>query len=164
MTQSLSKSAKSLQNALKSNGLECKVKELINNARTSQDVAKSIGCSIGQIVKSLIFKIETTCEPVLVLASGLNHVNERVIEFEVGGKIVKADARFTKDVTGYVVGGIPPIGHKQKINYIFIDEDLMKYSSLWAAAGAPEAMFNLQPRDLCKITQGKIINLNVIKK
>lgn len=159
MAQSLSKLAKSLQNNLKTNGFNGQVVELVSTARTAQDAAASIGCDVAQIAKSLIFKTNDSSQPVLVLASGLNRVSEKTIESYVGEKIVKADADFTKNVTGFAIGGIPPIGHKQKINFIFIDEDLTKLSSLWAAAGHSHVVFNVLPKELVAMTQGKVINI-----
>ncbi len=158
MSQSLSKAAKSLQNTLKSHGVDCKVIELATSTKTAHDAANSLKCSIAQIAKSLIFKTDSG-KPVLVLASGSNRVNEKTIEQYVGEKIVKADADFTRNVTGFAIGGIPPIGHKQKIDFIFIDEDLMKLSSIWAAAGTPYAVFNLSPKELSELTRGKIISI-----
>jgi len=159
MAQALSKLAKSLQSSLKTHGFHGQVVELVSTARTAQDAAASIGCNVAQIAKSLIFKTVDTDQPVLVLASGLNRVSEKTIEFYVGEKIVKADAKFTKDVTGYAIGGIPPIGHKQKITFIFIDEDLMKLTTLWAAAGHSHVVFNIGPKELVAMTQGKVINI-----
>jgi len=159
MAQALSKLAKSLQNNLKTYGFHGQVVELVSTARTAQDAAASIGCNVAQIAKSLIFKTVETGQPVLVLASGLNRVGEKTIESYVGEKIVKADAKFTKDVTGYAIGGIPPIGHKQKINFIFIDEDLMKLNSVWVAAGDSLVMFTITPKELVTMTQGKVINI-----
>lgn len=163
MNQSLSKSAKSLQSALKKHGLDCKVVELASSARTAQDAANSIGCNIAQIAKSLIFKTVTTSKPVLVLASGLNKVSEKVIESYIGEPIVKADAQFTKDITGFAIGGIPPIGHKQQIDFIFIDQDLIKLSSFWASAGTSHVVFNVTAKDLLAVVPGKVINLNIAK-
>ncbi len=159
MSQSLSKAAKSLQSTLKNHGVTCKVIELATSTKTAHDAANSLGCSIAQIAKSLIFKTVSTGKPVLVLASGSNRVNEKTIEQHVGEKIIKADADFVRDVTGFAIGGIPPIGHKQKIDFIFIDEDLMKLDSLWAAAGTPYAVFNVQAKELFELTRGKIISI-----
>jgi prolyl-tRNA editing enzyme YbaK/EbsC (Cys-tRNA(Pro) deacylase) len=99
---------------------------------------------------------------VLILVSGQNRVNEKVIESHVGEKITKADADFTKDITGFAVGGIPPIGHRQVIDFIFIDQDLMKFDSIWAAAGTPNAVFNLQSKNLVEMTEGKIISISPV--
>lgn len=161
MNKFLTKSAQSVQDALSNNGLKCMVIELSSSAKTAQDAASSIGCSVAQIVKSLIFKTKQTNKPILILASGSNRVIEKVIESYVGESIVKADANFTRDVTGFAIGGIPPIGHKQVIDLIFIDEDLLKFDSVWAAAGTPNAVFNLLGKDLLAVTKGKVISMRI---
>ena len=159
MNNKIARSAKSVQDVLINNGLDCKVIELVDSARTALDAASAIGCKVEQIVKSLIFKTKQTHKPVLVLASGPNRVNEKIIELYTNENIVKADADFTKEITGFAIGGIPPIGHKQKIDFIFIDEDLLNFDSIWAAAGTPNAVFNLQSTDLLLITNGKIVSI-----
>jgi prolyl-tRNA editing enzyme YbaK/EbsC (Cys-tRNA(Pro) deacylase) len=159
MNQSLTKSAKSVQDALATKGLECKVVELAESTRTAQDAASTIGCDVAQIVKSLIFMTKQTHKPVLILASGPNRVNEKVIEAQVGEKISKADADFAREVTGFAIGGIPPIGHKHTIDLIFIDEDLLTFDSVWAAAGTPNAVFNLRGNDLLEMTNGTVISI-----
>ncbi|MBI2707536.1 MAG: YbaK/EbsC family protein [Proteobacteria bacterium] len=158
-TQTLTKSAQSVQDALASQGLECKVVVLSESTRTAKEAAMTIGCDVAQIVKSLIFKTKSTNKPVLILASGPNRVNEKVIESHVGEKITKADADFTREVTDFAIGGIPPMGHKKIIDHIFIDEDLLKFDSVWAAAGTPNAVFNLQSKDLLALTAGKVISI-----
>jgi prolyl-tRNA editing enzyme YbaK/EbsC (Cys-tRNA(Pro) deacylase) len=158
-TQALAKSAQSVQDALANAGLTCRVVELSASTRTAQDAASTIGCDVSQIVKSLIFKTKETHRPVLVLASGPNRVNEKVIESLVGEKIVKADADFTRDITGFAIGGIPPIGHREPIDLVFIDEDLLKFDDIWAAAGTPNAVFNLKGKDLREMTHGQVISI-----
>ncbi len=91
------------------------------------------------------------------MASGVNRVNEKIIENWVGEPLVKADADFTRDKTGFAIGGVPPIGHKQIIPLIFIDEDLLQHGQLWAAAGTPNAVFSLQASDIEHLTLGKIV-------
>lgn len=162
MNQLLAKSAQTVRDVLAKKGLKCKVVEMADSTRTAQDAANAIGCDIAQIVKSLIFKTKATHRPVLILVSGQNRVNEKVIESHVGEKITKADADFTRDITGFAVGGIPPIGHKQAIDFIFIDQDLMKFDSIWAAAGTPNAVFNLQSKNLVEMTEGKIISISPV--
>lgn len=157
--QSLAKSAQSVQDALASKGLSCCVVELSASTRTAQEAADAIGCEVAQIVKSLIFKTKETHKPVLVLASGPNRVNEKAIESYVGEKITKANADFTREVTGFAIGGIPPIGHKTPIDLIFIDENLLKFDDIWAAAGTPNAVFNLKGKDLLEMTHGKVISV-----
>lgn len=156
---SLSKSAESVQKSLLEKGVECVVVELAQSTRTAQDAATTIGCEVGQIVKSLLFCTKETRKPVLVLASGVNRVDEKIIQSYVGEKIIKADADFTRAVTGFAIGGIPPLGHQSHIAHIYIDEDLLKYETLWAAAGTPYAVFSLPAQKLQTITDGKVISI-----
>jgi prolyl-tRNA editing enzyme YbaK/EbsC (Cys-tRNA(Pro) deacylase) len=155
----LSKSAQSVQNVLDKKGIQTTVIELPTSTRTAQDAALTIGCLIDQIVKSLIFKTKDSNTPILVLASGPNRVNESMIEAAIGEKITKADADFTREVTGFAIGGIPPVGHKQTIK-TFIDQDLMKFEKLWAAAGTSNAVFYLKNSDLLALTNGTIIAIH----
>lgn len=153
----LSKSAAIIQKALCEKGLGFEVVELNTSTRTANDAAMTIGCQVGQIVKSLLFRTTETQRPVLVLASGKNRVNEEVVQRYIGEKILKADADFTREVTGFAIGGIPPLGHKNPISLVYIDEDLIQHETLWAAAGTPYAVFSLSPKELQKATSGKIV-------
>lgn len=155
----LSKSAKSVQDALFEKGLSLQVLELSSSTRTAQDAANTIGCEVGQIVKSLLFKTIKTNQPILILASGVNRVNEKTIESVIHEKIEKADAHFTREVTGFAIGGIPPVGHQSKIDTILIDEDLFKFEMLWAAAGTPNSVFSLHPADLKILTHGIVVSI-----
>jgi prolyl-tRNA editing enzyme YbaK/EbsC (Cys-tRNA(Pro) deacylase) len=152
----LSKSAQRVQDALAKKGITLKVIELPESTRTAQEAASAIGCTIGQIVKSLLFKTQETQKPILVLTSGSNRVNETLIEKHLNEKIGKADADFTRITTGFAIGGVPPIGHVQLIQ-TFIDEDLLRFNELWAAAGTPHAVFSLSPQDLQSLINGKVI-------
>ena len=155
----VSKSAQSIQNVLVEKGLTLEVIELSSSTRTANDAAATIGCDVAQIVKSLLFRSAYTSQPVFILASGVNRVNEKTIETLVGEKIVKANADFTREITGYAIGGVPPVGHKQIINHIFIDEDLLQYEKLWAAAGTPNAVFSLYSSSIESLTNGKIVSI-----
>ncbi|MCB1109914.1 MAG: YbaK/EbsC family protein [Chlamydiia bacterium] len=152
----LSKSAQNVQEALNQKGVVTKVVELPASTRTADEAAQAIGCIVAQIVKSLIFQTKETHRPILVLASGVNRVNEKLIGKAVGEKIRKADADFTREVTGFAIGGIPPIGHKTPIA-TYIDEDLLQHQTLWAAAGTPHAVFSLDSSLLVDLTQGTVI-------
>lgn len=156
--ESLSKSAQSVQEALVKRGLPLKVVELSASTRTAQEAAEAIGCTVGQIAKSLIFRTVTTKRPILVIASGINRVNEKALEQHIGEKIEKADADFIRDVTGFAIGGIPPVGHRQTID-TFIDSDLLTYKEIWAAAGTPHAVFCLESIQLAPLTAGKVISI-----
>jgi prolyl-tRNA editing enzyme YbaK/EbsC (Cys-tRNA(Pro) deacylase) len=120
--ETLSKSAQSVQDVLTKKGISTRVVEMPASTRTAQDAANAIGCEVAQIVKSLIFCTKQTKKPILVLASGVNRVNEKAIEKHVGQEIGKADADFTREVTGFAIGGIPPGGQKQQIQPL-IDQD-----------------------------------------
>lgn len=152
----LSNSARCVQDALIKKGLELTVKELPASTRTANDAAATIGCEVAQIVKSLVFRAKGSNKPILVLASGINRVNEKLIEAEINETIEKADADYTREVTGFAIGGIPPLGHREKIR-TFIDIDLLNYHQLWAAAGTPNAVFCFNSADIENMTDGKII-------
>jgi len=154
----LSPSAQRVQDALENLGLSLQVVELPDSARTAAEAARAIDCTIGQIAKSLIFKTKATGRPVLVIASGANRVDEKKISHLLGEKIVKADADFVRQHTGFTIGGVSPVGHLQELT-TFIDEDLLKYDEIWAAAGTPRAVFRLIGADLVRATGGKVISV-----
>jgi len=156
MSSNLKKSAEKVQSVLNEFGFELNVIELSDSTRTAQEAANTIGCTISQIAKSLIFQGKTTKNPILIIASGTNRINEKAIKEYIGEKLGKADADFVLEHTGFAIGGIPPIGHKNPIT-TFIDEDLMQYEEIWAAAGTPNAVFKLTPKILAEITKGNII-------
>ena len=154
----LSTSAQKIQDLLNSIGLNYTVIEHAESTRTAQEAADRAGCELGQIVKSLIFRGKASGKPILVLTSGSNRVDEKRISEYAGETISRADADFVRTITGYAIGGVPPIGHTEKME-TYLDEDLQQYLVVWAAAGTPNAIFELTPTDLQKITGGK--NLRV---
>lgn len=154
----LSKSAEFVQRALCEKGLKFEVVELNASTRTANDAAMTIGCQVEQIIKSLLFRTKETQKPVLVLASGKNRVSEKIIQKYIGEKIEKADADFTREITGFAIGGMP-LGHKNLIPFVYIDEDLLQYETLWAAAGTPYAVFSLPAKELQAVTSGKIVSI-----
>jgi prolyl-tRNA editing enzyme YbaK/EbsC (Cys-tRNA(Pro) deacylase) len=158
MDQVVSAAVGRVQKSLQEKGLAFEIKEFSESTRTALDVAAAIGCEVAQIVKSLLFKTVQTNKPILILASGQNRVNEKTIKALVGEAIVKADADFTREITGFAIGGIPPLGNV-KISTILIDEDLLNFEILWAAAGTPFTVFNLQSSDIQKMTHGKIVSI-----
>ena len=154
----LSSSALKVQQALNANGMQLEVVELPDSTRTSQEAAQAIGCQVGQIAKSIVFQTLTSQRPILVIASGSNRVSEKAIEELVGEVIGKADAEFVRQRTGFVIGGVPPLGHSEKLE-TFIDQDLLQYLEIWAAAGTPHAVFHLTPDDLLRMTCGLVIKV-----
>ena len=157
MTQ-LSPTAQKIQDVLRALGFDLTVIEHAESTRTAQEAAERVGVTLGQIVKSLIFRGKTTGKPILVLTSGANRVDEKRIKAYAGEKIERADADFVRDATGYAIGGVPPIAHAKPME-TYLDEDLLQYDVIWAAAGTPKAVFELTPDDLQKMTQGKVVGI-----
>lgn len=151
----LSSSAQKIQDQLKSLGYEYTVIEHAESTRTAQEAADRAGCQLGQIVKSLIFKGRESGKPILVLTSGANRVDEKRISAYAGEPISRADADFVRTVTGFAIGGVPPVGHIQKME-TYIDEDFLQYQTIWAAAGTPNAIFELKTSDLQTMTNGTL--------
>jgi prolyl-tRNA editing enzyme YbaK/EbsC (Cys-tRNA(Pro) deacylase) len=151
----LSPSAQKIQDQIKSLGYDYIVIEHGESTRTAQEAADRAGCELGQIVKSLIFKGKESSKPILVLTSGANRVDEKRISGYAGEPIGRADADFVRSVTGFAIGGVPPVGHIQKME-TYIDEDFLQYPTVWAAAGTPNAIFELKTEDLQKMTDGKV--------
>lgn len=154
----LSSQALKIQQALRAIGLQLEVIELPDSTRTSLEAAQALGCQVGQIAKTLVFQTVSSCRPVLIIASGSNRVNEKLCASLIGEEISKADADFVRSHTGFVIGGVPPLGHTEKLE-IFIDQDLLQYDEIWAAAGTPHAVFHLTPDDLLRMTNGKVIKV-----
>jgi Cys-tRNA(Pro) deacylase len=159
MTDILSTSAQRVQDLLRAQGFDSTVVELADSTRTAQEAAQAIGCTVAQIVKSLVFKTEQSQEPIFVVASGANRVNEQRLTELVGEPIGKANANFVRQHTGYAIGGVAPIGHTDTLR-TFIDADLLQYDTIWAAAGTPFAVFRLTPQDLQKMTGGTVVSIH----
>jgi prolyl-tRNA editing enzyme YbaK/EbsC (Cys-tRNA(Pro) deacylase) len=154
----LSPSAQKVQDLIKSLGYDYTVIEHAESTRTAQEAADRAGCELGQIVKSLIFKGKDSGRPVLVLTSGANRVDEKRISEYMGEPIRRADADFVRAVTGFAIGGVPPLGHLQRME-TFIDEDFLQYETVWAAAGTPNAIFAVKTADLQKMTAGRVVGV-----
>jgi prolyl-tRNA editing enzyme YbaK/EbsC (Cys-tRNA(Pro) deacylase) len=154
----LSSSAQKIQDQLRSLGYTYIVIEHAESTRTAQEAADRAGCELGQIVKSLIFKGKESGKPILVLTSGANRVDETRISQYAGEAIGRADADFVRAVTGFAIGGVPPVGHLQAME-TYIDEDFLAYPTIWAAAGTPNAIFELKTDDLQIMTGGNVVRV-----
>jgi prolyl-tRNA editing enzyme YbaK/EbsC (Cys-tRNA(Pro) deacylase) len=159
MSSSLSGSAQRVQEALAERGVACQVVELPSSSRTAAEAAAAIGCTVGQIAKSLVFRTQNTGRPVLVITSGSNRVDEAKIGRQMGEPITKAGAGFVREQTGYAIGGVPPLGHTNPLATL-IDADLMQFDEIWAAAGTPFAVFRLTPTQLVQIAPGDVIDVS----
>lgn len=157
MPSDLSASARRVQEALQRHGLDCHVVELPDSTRTAPEAA-AIGCHVAQIVKSLVFRGRCTDRPILVVASGANRVNEKMLGELAGEPVEKASAGFVRERTGFAIGGVPPLGHIEPL-LTFIDEDLLQYDEIWSAAGTPHAVFCLTPLQLTRITGGIVTRI-----
>lgn len=145
-----------VQAALKARGLSISVVELDKSTRTSHDAAEAIGTTVAQIAKSLVF--EAGDRPVLVIASGTNRVSEEKLTRIFGSEVRMAGANAVKAATGFPIGGVPPIGHSSHLE-ILIDDDLLHFDHLWAAAGTPNAVFPISPERLVAITDGTVADI-----
>lgn len=135
-------------------GLDAQVVEFEQPTRTSAEAASAIGCTVAEIAKSVVFKGKESGLAVVVVASGTNRVCEKKVAALVGEKLGRADADFVREATGYVIGGVSPIGHAQPVKLV-LDEDLQRYERLWAAAGTPFSVFPLTPADLVRIAPAR---------
>ena len=158
MSGTLPPSAVKVQRALDAHGAAFRVVEMPATTRTAQEAATAIGCDVGQIAKSILFKGTTSGKAILVVASGVNRINEKRIAAHTGEPLGKATPDFVRAATGYVIGGVPPLGFPQRIE-TWIDRDLLQYAEIWAAAGTPYAVFSLTPAVLADLTGGTVIDV-----
>lgn len=149
-------SARRVQDALRALGSDAEVIELSESTRTATDAARAVGTTVAQIVKSLIFKAGE--EPVLVLVSGVNRVSMGKLQSLVGAPVSKADGEWVRRVTGFAIGGVPPIGHPRPMR-TFLDEDLLQFREVWAAGGTPNAVFRISPEELIRLTRATIADV-----
>jgi prolyl-tRNA editing enzyme YbaK/EbsC (Cys-tRNA(Pro) deacylase) len=149
-------SAERVRQALAGVGLMPDIKEFSATTRTSAEAAAAIGCTVAQIAKSVVFRAVGLNRAVLVIASGVNRVDETLVAAALGDRIAKADATFVRDKTGFAIGGVAPVGHTEK-PLTLIDEDLLQHAEIWAAAGTPNSVFPLTPQALVAMTGGQVI-------
>lgn len=153
----LSPSAQRVQDALGAAGLASRIVEYDVPARTSAEAAAVLGCTVGQIAKSLVFRAVSGA-PVLVIASGAHRVDEAKVAALANEPIGKADAAFVRAATGYAIGGIPPLAHSQAMR-TFVDRHLAQYATVYAAGGTPHAMFPIAPADLVRVCGGAVADV-----
>ncbi len=159
MAAVISKSTRRVQEALRNHGLELKVVQLQASTRSAQEAAEAVGCTVGQIVKSLIFRGRDSGRPLLVVASGGNRVDEARLGVLSGEAVERPNADYVRAVTGFAIGGVAPLGHNTPLP-TYIDKDLLAYDVIWAAAGTPHAVFRLSPGDLQILTAGRVVHIS----
>jgi prolyl-tRNA editing enzyme YbaK/EbsC (Cys-tRNA(Pro) deacylase) len=152
--EKLSASARRVQEALDAMGLTLRVMELPGSTRTAEDAAAAVGAEVGQIVKSLVLRGQSSGRPYLILTSGRNRLDLQRASALAGEPVAMAPADFVREQTGFAIGGVPPLGHLQPIR-TWIDRDLLAYDTVWAAAGTPRAVFSLSSQQLVRVTSGE---------
>ena len=145
-----------VRNALKAAGLECDIVETPDSARTAVEAAAAVGASVGQIVKSLVFMCDD--QPVLALVAGDNRLDEELLGALAGGRIGRADAARVREHTGFAIGGVAPLGSLAPLP-VFCDVDLLQHEHVWASAGAPHAVFRVEPQALVAATGAHVAEL-----
>lgn len=143
----LPKSAARFLSAAKDAKLNIEIRQMADSTRTAEEAAQACGCIVAQIVKSLVFRGAASGKPYLLLVSGKNRVDQKGFAKLVGEKLDRPAADYVRDVTGYSIGGIPPLGHAQHME-TYMDMDLLGYDVVFAAAGTPNCIFAVAPHDL----------------
>jgi prolyl-tRNA editing enzyme YbaK/EbsC (Cys-tRNA(Pro) deacylase) len=154
----LSPTAQRVQDALAARGFPRAVLELPRSTRSAAEAALALGCRVDQIAKSLVFRGIPSGRFVLVIASGANRVDEAKVGALVGEEVGKADAAYVRARTGFAIGGVPPVGHAESPETL-LDEDLLQWEEIWAAAGTPNSIVRLTPAELVVITGGRVARI-----
>ena len=136
-------------------GLDIRVVELPDSARTAEEAAAACGCAVAKIVKSLVFRGATSGKPVLLLVAGSNRVDEAVVAGPIGEALERMPGKEVREATGFAIGGIPPFGHATKLVTV-MDEDLLAFDTVWAAAGTPRHVFAAPPAALCRAAGARV--------
>jgi len=154
----LKPAAQRVQDALRAKGLDAEVRHMPQSTRTAEEAAAACGCTVGQIVKSLVFRGARTGAPYLLLVSGANRVSEKAVAGRIGEGLRRPDAQYVRDMTGFAIGGIPPLGHDRPLA-TYMDEALLAFEVVWAAAGTPDAVFPVAPARLAQAAGATTISV-----
>lgn len=144
-----------VREALRESELDTSVQELPESTRTASEAAQAVGCEVAQIAKSLVFQGRESGKPYLVITSGSNRVDERKLALLAGEDLQLASPDFVREQSGYSIGGVPPIGHANEIKS-FMDEDLLQFELIWAAAGSPHTVFPIDPQRIVDVTGAQV--------
>ena len=136
---------------LRDAGIDTHVVEFEQPTRTSAEAAAAIGCSVAEIAKSVVFRGKNSGQAIVIVASGDNRVSETKVAANVGEPLARADADFVRATTGYVIGGVAPVGYSQPVK-LLLDQDLRRFETVWAAAGTPFSVFPIKPDQLRSLT------------
>ena len=147
----MSKSLRRVADALTGAGIDAEIREMPESTRTAAEAAAAVGCTIDQIAKSIVFLAEDEGSAVLFITAGGNTVEPGKAGALVGGPLSKADASLIRSQTGFVIGGVAPVGHLTPIRAWF-DPRLLEFDIVWAAAGTPRHVFPIAPGDLLRLS------------
>lgn len=147
-----------VKNCLQRAGCEFEIRILSDAVRTAQLAADALGCEVGQIANSLIFRDQVNDDAVLVMCAGDRRVDLQKVRLETGIELGKADAEFVRQQTGFAIGGVPPVGHAKSLRTL-LDDSLRRHAVIWAAAGTPESVFRMNPQQLQQITEGAWLDI-----
>jgi prolyl-tRNA editing enzyme YbaK/EbsC (Cys-tRNA(Pro) deacylase) len=139
-------------------GLDITILEMPQSTRTAEEAAAACGCNVGQIVKSLIFRRGDNNRPVLLLVAGSNRVDLDKAAARIGTGLLRADAGYVREETGFAIGGVAPIGAITPVT-TFMDEDLLAHDTVWAAAGKSNSVFEIEPQVLLTAADAQIITV-----
>ena len=154
----MSKSVNRVRQHATSHGLEINVKRMGESTRTAKEAAEQCGCAIDQIVKSLIFQGKTTGYLYLFLVRGARQLDLDKAASLTGEPLVRADVRLIREITGFAIGGVSPIGHLNPLR-TFADEGLLEFETVWSAAGAHDAVFEAKPDQLFAVAGAEITSI-----
>lgn len=145
--EDLPPSALRVHDAARAAGLDIAIRIMTEPTRTADEAAVACGTTPAQIVKSLVFEGKESGKPLLLLVSGKNRVDEKAVGARLGEKLARPDAQRVREITGFAIGGIPPLGHATPLA-AYIDPDLLAFETVWAAAGTPNSIFEVSPERL----------------
>lgn len=151
MTETHPPAVQRVADAAAAKGLKVKIVRTEKSARSAKEAAEAVGAEVGQIVKSLVFRGKDSGKPYLLLVSGANQVEETIMAGALGEALERPDAAFVREVTGFAIGGVAPLGATADIS-VYMDEDLFRYATVWAAAGSPNHVFEVVPLQLRSAT------------
>jgi prolyl-tRNA editing enzyme YbaK/EbsC (Cys-tRNA(Pro) deacylase) len=145
-----------VHDALLARGVEPRIVEFSESTRTAEEAALAIGTTVERIVKSLVFASDD--QPILALVSGGNRVATARLAEALGAPVRRADAEMVRSATGFAIGGVPPLGHATELTVV-LDEDLLGYDLVYAAAGTPNTVFPITPEELLRVTRARVVAL-----
>lgn len=155
----MSKSVKRVEAAFEKAGLDIEIKHMPDTTRTAEDAANSVGCQVGQIVKSLIFVGKQSGELKLLLVSGDHQVDVKKVKAIIGENLGRVDAKLVREKTGFAIGGVSPLGHLSPLP-CFMDRHLLDFETVWASAGTEHNVFEVEPQQLADITGATLLDVN----